>query len=198
VREVTFLGHADIPPDAWGSGVVMDEASLIAALAPIIQKSDPLLILTHGPLGGYGHPTHRAVYRCVMAAARQVSYGGSIFSFAGQVKGAFFSWHFDEPSDVLINVRDFLARRVASLSYHQSQSEFFLRPYFPRTLRSIVSASFRVLCALTEDGRKRIPIITPTRFFNRFPVEGFVSHSKERPNFFVENFRNDRHVRIVS
>ncbi|MGO9060486.1 MAG: PIG-L deacetylase family protein [Candidatus Binataceae bacterium] len=199
VHEVAFLGHADIPPDAWGKSRAWDQASLISTLASIIQRADPTLILTHGPLGGYGHPAHREVHRCVMAAARKVSYGGSVFFFAGQVKDAFFSWRFDQPSDVLVDARGFLRRRVASLCYHQSQSEFFLGPYFPGTVRKMLSALYGGVFAFTESGRKRLPIITPSCFFRRFPVEGLVRQAEPpgQPNFFAEHFRNDSRVRFI-
>lgn len=200
VREVAFLGQADIAPPDWGKGKAWDQASLVSNLARIIQQAGPKLILTHGPLGGYGHPAHREVNRCVMAAARDVSFAGSVFSFAGRVKHAFFSWRFDEPSDVLIDARGFLRRRVASLCYHQTQSEFFLTPYAPRTIRKILSAVFGLVFAFTEAGRKRVPIATPSRFYRRFPTEGLVlqmAASDRRPHFFVENFGDDARVRFV-
>src|SRR5215472_16052419 len=135
--EVRFLGQPDgaVPEgeESW------DQPSLISALGSIISQHNPQLILTHGPQGGYGHPAHRLLYRCVAAAAKAVSFAGSIFSFCGKVDGAFFSWHFDQPSDVLVDVRTFLPRRAARLSYHQTQIAYFLQPHFPRTVRKLAS-----------------------------------------------------------
>jgi N-acetylglucosamine malate deacetylase 2 len=197
-NEVLFLGQADIArPDA-GDGDAWDQPNLIESLRRIIEQDDPVLILTHGPLGGYGHPAHRLLHRCVMAAAEEASYSGSVFSFCGQVSNAFFSWHFDQPSDVLVDVRGFLRRRVASLSYHQSQIHYFLQPYFPGTIRKWLSALFGFAFAATEAGRKRVPISTAARFFRKFPVEGLVL---QRPpaagsHFFLTHFANDARVQI--
>jgi hypothetical protein len=134
-----------------------------------------------------------------MSAARTVPFSGSIFSFCGQVNHAFFSWHFDQRSDVFIDVSGFLGRRVASLSCHQSQISFFLQPYFPRTLRKYLSASFGFVFILSEAGRKRVPIGTPTRFFRRFPVEGLVlqeASNMRQPHFFLEHFANEKRVQF--
>lgn len=199
VSEVLFLGQPDIAPADWGGGTSWDRPNVIRALGRIILETSPKLILTHGPLGGYGHPAHREVYNCVAAAARDTSFSGSVFSFCGQVAHAFFSWRFDQSSDVLIDARSFLRRRVASLCYHQTQSEFFLRPYFPRTVRTTLSALYGLVFAFTEGGRKRVPIMTPNRFFKRFPVEGLALQvaGRRQPHFFLEQFRDDPRVRIV-
>src|SRR4029077_12433764 len=140
-------------------------------LGNMIRQQNPQLILTHGPKGGYGHPAHRLVYRSVAAAAQGASFAGSIFSFCGKVDGAFFSWHFDQPSDVLVDARTFLSRRAASLSYHQTQVAYFVRPHFPRGVRKLASALFGFAFSFTVAGRKRLPIVTPTRFFRKFPTE---------------------------
>ena len=201
MRDVECLGQEDIRPEQWVKGKAWDKGSLIGALRKIIEQTNPKLILTHGPRGGYGHPAHQEVSRCVMAAARDISFAGSVFSFAGQVKHGFFSWRFDQPSNVLIDARGFLRRRVASLCYHQTQSEFFLRPYVPRSFRKVLSVMFGLTFAFTELGRRRVPIVTPRRFFQRFPTEGLVlqmAASDGGPHFFQEYFGNAPRVRFDS
>jgi LmbE family N-acetylglucosaminyl deacetylase len=197
--EVCFLSQADIAtPDAAGEGS-WDQPNLISTLGRIIRQCDPKLILTHGLVGGYGHPAHRLVHSCVMTAAREISFAGSIFSFCGQVEGAFFSWHFDQPSDVLVDARAFLQRRAASLSYHQTQVAYFVQPCFPRTVRKFASALFGFAFVFTVAGRKRVPIATPTRFFRKFPVEGLVLQKAPnggRLHFFLEHYLNDHRVQI--
>jgi len=197
--EVCFLGQADSAiPDAEGEGS-WDQSSLIRTLGDVIRQHNPQLILTHGPEGGYGHPAHRLLYRCVVAAAQAVSFAGSIFSFSGKVEGAFFSWHFDQPSDVLVDARNFLPRRATSLSYHQTQVAYFVQPYFPRSLRKLASALFGFAFSFTVAGRKRLPIATPTRFFRKFPTEGLVLQKAPdagRAHFFREHYLNDHRVQI--
>ena len=199
IQEVFFLGQPDVgepyvpAPGGW------DQTRTIDELGGIIERFSPDLILTHGPVGGYGHPAHQLTYRCVAAASEATSFRGSLFSFCGQVPKSFFSWHFDQPADVLVDVRDFLARRVASLSYHQTQLNYFTQPFFPHTLRKWLSALFGFVFLWTEAGRKRIPIGTPSRFFARFPLEGLVLQ-KQPPDgtahFFKEHFGHDDCVRI--
>ena len=197
--EVHFLGQTDSPhPDADGEGS-WDRAGLIDSLENLIRQRSPQLILTHGPEGGYGHSAHRLVYRSVAAAAQAVSFAGSIFSFCGQVDGAFFSWHFDQPGDVLVDARSFLSRRVACLSCHQTQLAYFVQPPFPRSLRKFASALFGFTFAFTEAGRKRVPIATPVRFFRKFPTEGLAlqkAPAAGRAHFFHEHFFNDHRVQI--
>lgn len=199
VGEVCFLGQADCArPDAEGEGS-WDQASLIGTLGNMIRQQNPQLILTHGPEGGYGHPAHRLVYRSVAAAAQAATFAGSIFSFCGMVDGAFFSWHLDQPSDVVVDARGFLRRRAASLSYHQTQVAYFVQPHFPRSVRKVVSALFGFAFAFTEGGRKRVPIATPSRFFRKFPREGLVLQTAPaagRAHFFREHYSNDDRVQI--
>lgn len=196
---VCFLGEADsAQPDAEGEGS-WDQPGLIGKLAAMIRQQNPQLILTHGPEGGYGHPAHRLVYLSVAAAAQAASFAGSIFSFCGRVDGAFFSWHFDQPGDVLVDARSFLSRRAASLLCHQTQLAYFVQPPFPRSLRKVASALFGFAFAFTEAGRKRVPIATPARFFGKFPTEGLVlqkAPAAGRSHFFREHFSNDDRVQI--
>jgi LmbE family N-acetylglucosaminyl deacetylase len=200
IDEVILLEQADIPPHlvrahSW------DREQVSGSIARLIEQLQPELILTHGPLGGYGrHPAHRMVHDCVMKAVQQTAFSGSVFSFCGQVNRAFFFWHFEQTGDVIIDARDFLRRRSASISYHQSQIDFFLHPYFPRSLRKYLSACFGYLFFYTVAGRKRVPIATPSRFFKRFPAEGLMLHKSPDPpceHFFAAHYRNDPRVTIM-
>lgn len=198
--QVVFLGYADIfDPEAQRAND-WDQPSLIANLAKLIEALHPDLILTHGPGGGYGHHAHKKVWRCVMAAVEGIAYSGSVFSFCGQVKGAFLSWQFDEPSNILIDARDFVDRRSASIAQHKSQADYFLKPRLPRSLRAVLSAIFGYAFAFTEAGRKRIPIGTVERYVRRFPTEGLVLQKAPGsgiPHFFEAHFADDHRVRIL-
>lgn len=196
---VIFLGEPDSASSKKATGRSWDPTKVVNTLAEILKQTKASVILTHGPLGGYGHPAHRLLHQYTVEAAKQASFAGSIFSFCGQVKGAFFSWHFDQPSDVLVDARSFLQRRAASLSYHQSQLNYFVQPHFPRNPRKFVSALLGYTFAFTEAGRKRVPIATARRFFQKFPIEGLALQKKpdgDRPHFFWENFANVVEVQI--
>lgn len=194
ISKVIFLEQADVADPEVAGARSWDKGKVAGSIAQLIEQLQPRLILTHGPLGGYGHAAHR-----VMKAVQQTAFSGSVFSFCGQVKHAFFSWHFDQPSDVVINVRAFRRQRSASLSYHQSEINFFLQPLFPRSSRNYLSALFGYLFSFTAAGRKRVPIATPSRFFARFPLEGLAlqkSPDPPHPHFFIEHYRNDPRVTI--
>jgi LmbE family N-acetylglucosaminyl deacetylase len=195
VHEVTNYSLPDVADpsegrDAW------NQAELIDMLADTINHVRPEMILTHGPSGGYGHLAHRLTFRCVKAAADRSSFTGSIFSFCARPPQSFFSWHFDQPADVVIDVRRFRVRRAASLGCHRSQIDFFLQPYFPRSMRKLLSALCGYSLQWTEFGRKRMPVATPARFFDRFPLEGLALQLAPRTgesHFFTKHYvgRND-------
>jgi LmbE family N-acetylglucosaminyl deacetylase len=200
ISQVAFLEQPDVPDPGSAGASSWDQERVTGTVARMIEQLRPQLILTHGPLGGSGrHLAHRMVHDCVMNALRQTAFSGSVFSFCGRVKHAFFSWHFDQPSAVTINVRDFRRRRAASLSYHQSQVGYFLQPSFPRSLRKYLSACFGYMLFFTAVGRKRVPIATPLRFFARFPIEGLALQKSPDPphsHFFIEHYQNDPRVAI--
>lgn len=200
IAELAHLGFADVGDPAQGPQA-WDQQVLIEVLRGKFQASEAALILTHGPQGGYGHPAHRLVHRCVITAAEEIHFKGSIFSCCGRVPGAFFSWHFDQPSDVRIDARDFASRRAASLASHRSQIDFFLQPYPPRTARKWLSALVGRLLASTEFGRKRVPIGACSRFFQLYPTEGLAlqrAPESGRPHFFSEHFADDYRVQLSS
>jgi LmbE family N-acetylglucosaminyl deacetylase len=199
IAKVIFLEQADVVDPEVAGARSWDKGKVAGSIAQLIEQLQPQLILTHGPLGGYGHAAHRMVHHCVMKAVQQTAFSGSVFSFCGQVKHAFYSWHFDQPSDVIVDVRAFRRQRAASLSYHQSQIGYFLQSLFPRSLRKYLSASFGYLLSFTAVGRKRVPIVTTPRFFARFPLEGLALQKSPDPphsHFFIEHYRNDPRVTI--
>jgi LmbE family N-acetylglucosaminyl deacetylase len=200
VREVFFLSYPDVGESADPKAEPWAEKDLVTSLDVIFRESKPELILTHGPKGGYGHPAHTAVHNCVMKAAENSSFSGAIFSFCGMVERSPLSYWFDDPSDVLIDASEFLSRRAASLSYHQSQLGYFLQPYFPQSLRDFRSTFLSYALFFTAFGRKRIPIGTATRFFKRYPTEGLVLQKPAcdfRSTCFLERFSDDRRIKII-
>lgn len=198
VRDVTCYGLPDVGdpiegPDAW------NQLELIDMLADTINHTGPEMILTHGPSGGYGHPAHRLTFRCVKAAAEQSFFAGSIFSFCARPPHPFFSWHFDQPADVVVDARRFRARRAASLGYHRSQIDYFLQPYFPGSVRKLLSALCGYSLSWTEFGRKRVPVATPERFFDRFRLEGLALQLAPRtgePHFFATHYVDRNEIQI--
>ena len=199
LTRVLFLGLADVAaPDGPGEGG-WGERQLVDSLARLMSDAPPDLVLTHGPKGGYGHAAHRITHRAVLAAADQARLQGSVFSFCGRTPGAFFSWHLEGPSAVIVDASCFTDRRSASLDCHASQLDFFVQPHRPRSLRKLLSAAFGYVFIGTEAGRKRVPIGTSRRFFSRFPVEGLELHKAPRqgPHFFARHFPDDRRVTIA-
>lgn len=199
IKEVLFLSYPDVSPKDWNSRA-WDQNSLTEDLAKLIEERNPALICTHGPKGGYGHPAHIAVNKCVIEAQKRVRFPGSIFSFSAQPDDCALpgKW-WDQPSDVLVDVRGNLMRRVASLSYHQSQANVFLHPSSPQNMRDYLRAALATMTYFSSWGRARLPIVTPRSFFRRFPVEGLAlqkapDHAKT--HFFREHFLRDSRFRF--
>lgn len=199
IGRVVSLGFPDVGAPSAPGDPAWDAQSLARQLGAIIRDLRPALILTHGPRGGYGHQAHRWAHQGVMAAVAASAHPGSTFAFCGRTPGAFFSWHFEGESSVLVDARPFLTRRAASLDCHQSQIDFFVQPHLPRSARKRLSAAFGYLFAWTEAGRKRVPIGTARRFFERFPIEGLMLQRapREQPHFFAEHFADDPRVTIA-
>lgn len=198
IHEVKCYGLSDIADPATGRDA-WNQAELIDMLSDQINHVGPELILTHGPAGGYGHPAHKMTFQAVNAAAQRSSFAGSIFSFCARPPQPFLSWHFDQRADVVVDVRRFCERRAASLGYHQSQIDYFVQPYFPRSLRKWASALCGYSLLWTEFGRKRIPVATPKRFFSRFPLEGLALQLTPRtgePHFFAKHYVDRHHIQI--
>ena len=173
VERVRHLSRPDIHPHEWFTRGPWDLQGLSRDIGQIIIDWQPTIILTHGPKGGYGHPAHCATFEATISAAVECAYKGWVYSFCGQVEGAFFSWWFDEPADVEITVTKYTHRRAQSLSAHESQMSVFLQPS-RLSCRGIASSLFAYLFFFLKVGRKRIPINNPLRFMKLFPVEGLV------------------------
>lgn len=192
VTEVFLLSRPDIADPAGAGG--WDLAALVSDLGGLIDKEAPRAILTHGPLGGYGNTAHKMVHKCVMRAVENLGANVAVLSFCGKTPKAFFSWHFDQPSDLLFDVRHFIQRRCDSLSQHFSQLDYFTQPEMPKNIRKLLSAIFGYTFSMFEYGRKRVPIITPRRFFERFPFEGLVRQkvlADGEPDLFTEMFLHE-------
>jgi LmbE family N-acetylglucosaminyl deacetylase len=199
VNQVMFLDLPDMAPDRWCDDAWNAER-MVTELGTILQKTAPSVILVHGPEGGgYGHPAHKRTFQGVMAGARSAGFDGSIFSFCARPPHSYLSWYFDRSADIVVDVRGYFHRRSASLGYHQSQSNFFLKPKFPRTPRKWLSALYGVAFCWTESGRKRIPVGSQARFIRLFPAEGLALQKNQaggQPHFFLRHFSDEARVSI--
>ena len=175
VHAFTILPNPDVSSRCWGATAPWDLETFERDLSMTISALSPVLILTHGPFGGYGHPAHKQVFTSVMRAAEQSAYRHAIYSFCGRIGKLDALWrYFDQSSDVVVNVRRYQERRAAALNYHQSQWSFFLKPVMPQGLRGLAGVILPLLLSFSKRGRRRLPIYTAQSFFRRFPEEGLV------------------------
>ena len=201
VSTVSLLDYPDASAPGWSGDCPWDQQALAADISKRIAELEPSLILTHGPQGGYGHPAHKQTFHSVMRAAQICGFSGSVYSFCGKASSLDYLWrYFDQPSDLLVDVREFVSRRAASLSYHQSQKDFFLKPIIPRTLRGGAGLLLGFGLSFSKRGRRRIPIVSAEGFFRRFPTEGLVLQRKPSAtseDFFRRHFEHDRRITHV-
>jgi LmbE family N-acetylglucosaminyl deacetylase len=183
-----------VSPMGWPERVCVDR------LSAAINDFQPDMILTHGPLGGYGHKAHQLTYQCVNEAVTKANCDASIYTFPARTKHSFFSWHEDDPATVTIDVREFDIWRAASLGYHQSQISYFVQPQVPTSLRKFLSATFGYTFSMTEAGRRRIPIATARRFMAMRPQEGLSLRRgrNDGSDFLSERFGDDKRFKFDS
>ncbi len=198
IERVWMLGYKDAGSEL-GLESRRDSVSIVDRLRECLEKMNPAAVITHGSKGGYGHPAHLLLHQAVLAAVKLFRGRVDVYSFAAAIPNAFFSWHFDDRATVVVDVSEFVEQRAAALNYHQSQKDYFLQPYYPKTFRKLASAAVGYITCFKEYGRQRIPIHTAERFFALFRYEGLCLHivgCDQKKPFFERHFEDDSRFKI--
>ncbi len=136
-RDVLFLPFVDplVGPDdtLYPINVTLEEFA--EAIASVLLDLRPELILTHGSNGEYGHPQHVFTHQAVFAALEQLRQTGSpylpqeVWTWGASYPEPEKPRHMnkDDQADVLVDVRPWLAQKVAAYAAHRTQHGLFFR-----------------------------------------------------------------------
>jgi len=132
---VHILGYVDPPVGADGRlfAYTEDLTGLSRRLAHLLEDLNPVLLLTHGSEGEYGHPAHVLTHRGVLAAHERLRERGSmpyLYTFSAAIPGCSDPvFNEADPADVVVDVTPWM-RAKAAAECHRTQHVLFFR-YHP-------------------------------------------------------------------
>ena len=136
-RAVLFLPFIDplVGPDntLYPINVTLEEFA--EAIIGMLLELRPDLIFTHGSNGEYGHPQHVFTHHAVFAAIEQLRQTGSdslpqeVWTWGASYPEPEKPRHMnkDDHADLLVDVRPWLAQKVAAYAAHKTQHGLFFR-----------------------------------------------------------------------
>ena len=130
---VHFLGYVD--PSVGADGRLFaytdDLAELSGRLVRLLADLRPVLLLTHGSGGEYGHPAHIVTHRGVLAAhdrLRRQGLAPHLYTFSAAIPGcADLVFNEADPADVVVDVTPWMRAKVAAAECHRTQHALFFR-----------------------------------------------------------------------
>lgn len=130
---VTFLGYVD-PPVAAGhvlQAATGDVGEYAGRILRVLRRRRPLVVITHGSNGEYGHPQHVVTHRAMLAAWREWDNdSAALYTFAAAASpGQYFS-AFRNAEDVptlVVDIRSVLDLKHRAFACHASQIAVTLR-----------------------------------------------------------------------
>ena len=122
-----FLNYQD--PEVGSSGDLFPFTDnlddLVQDLLVEIQRIQPLVVITHGPGGEYGHPAHIQAHVGMMGALLRRSSNSPIVyapSYLSRDTGVF-----TPPPDFLMDISAWKTQKTRAVDCHRSQHDLFLR-----------------------------------------------------------------------
>ncbi len=134
---VHFLEYVDPTVGAEGQlfAYTEDLAGLSRRLARLLADLAPLLVITHGSNGEYGHPAHIVTHQGVLAAHRHLRGRGLepyLYTFSAAIPGcADPVFNAADPADVVVDVTPWMRLKAAAAECHRTQHPLFFR-YHPQ------------------------------------------------------------------
>ena len=201
VEHVNVLEYDDVPSGRWVDSIPWDNENLVSELTAILETVRPEIIFTHGPAGGYGHSAHKHTFTAVVEAVARTKLSPFVYSICGRLGvRTRLDGYFDDKADVMLDVRQFMGRRVASLTYYQSQKDFFFSDVHKRDISFLIRQVASAVLFFLPPVRRIRPIGSAESFFRQFPVEGLVLQSgpeRKGKDFFDRYFPDDPRVTRV-
>jgi len=131
---VRFLGYVDPPVGTHGQlfPYTHRPEPLVQHIVEVITQVRPLLLLTHGSQGEYGHPahilTHRAVLEAHTAVQQQETTAPHLYTFCAAVAGREDRISNEgDPADIVLDVTPWLLAKAEAAACHRTQHALFFR-----------------------------------------------------------------------
>jgi LmbE family N-acetylglucosaminyl deacetylase len=142
-RAVFFLPFCDpvVGPDntLYHIDASLDDFS--TAIAELLRELAPDVVITHGSAGEYGHPQHKFTHAAVFAALEMLRPWRSreILTWAAAYPEPEMERMInkDDPADLVVDVRPWLAQKIAAYQAHRTQHALFFRHNEGKTLDQI-------------------------------------------------------------
>jgi LmbE family N-acetylglucosaminyl deacetylase len=149
-KSLTFLGYVD--PTVGQSGQLgapeHDPAMLSGQIIASLKQTGAEVLLTHGTNGEYGHPAHKLMHDAALVAVASLGEAAPlVYSFAAAYENHPYPRlsNADDPADVLVDVSDYMAQKLAAALCHATQNALFVRRRSeqagrPLTIREVLLA----------------------------------------------------------
>jgi N-acetylglucosamine malate deacetylase 2 len=142
-REVLFLPFCDpvVGPDDTLYHIDATPAEFSAAIAELIARLRPDVVITHGSNGEYGHPQHIFTHQSVFAALRQLEpwRPAELLTWGGAYPDPEKPRHInrDDPADIVLDITPWLPQKIAAMDAHRTQHGLFFRKNPGKTLAEL-------------------------------------------------------------
>lgn len=126
-----FLDYIDplVGPDEALYPFTGDMEGLVLQILAKIDETGSNALLTHGSNGEYGHPAHILLHQAARAAVSRAANPIAMYTvqacFEGHPKPRLANP--DDPADLVIDVRPYLAQKIRAADCHRSQHALFVR-----------------------------------------------------------------------
>jgi N-acetylglucosamine malate deacetylase 2 len=131
-KSLTFLGYVD--PTVGEAGELHapehDPAMLSGQIIASLKQTSAQVLLTHGTNGEYGHPAHRLMHAAALIAVASLGAAAPLlYSFSASYANHPYPRlaNADDPADVVVDVSDYLDKKVAAALCHKTQNALFVR-----------------------------------------------------------------------
>ena len=132
-RDVFFLPFCDplVGPDDTLYHIDATPEQLSAAIAEVMARLRPNVVITHGSNGEYGHPQHIFTHQAVFQALRGLApwQPAEVLTWGGAYADPEKPRHInqDDPADLVLDITPWLAQKIAAIDAHRTQHGLFLR-----------------------------------------------------------------------
>ena len=141
-RDIFFLPYTDPHMEINGIARPIDIplGAFAEAIAEIIKRIRPELIITHGSDGEYGHPQHIYTHRATRMALANGAPDTTLLSWCAWYEPAAHKriLNKNDRADIIHNITPWLDAKVEAAMCHQTQHAMFLRNTGAPSVRDMI------------------------------------------------------------